>query len=236
MWYITAYKPVGLISLKLSTATSTGGKSLLLPTPFAFKMALLDVIIRDIGLARGKALWPQVRNGQIAINGPRRITVNNTFIKILKPKKGKSTQDPDTGLTRPMVNTIAFREYVQWQGDLEIAFQPGDESDDPWQRWLTMITYLGKRGGFVQAATSHFLSMHLPDSFTSLLPVGTQFPLNGTLQILDDCGPNLTFEQVDIYSSKAMKLGRDRILHHVILPYRLTRSSRGYSLYERIDG
>jgi hypothetical protein len=62
----------------------------------------------------------------------------------------------------------------------------------------------------------------------------SSFSFGGTLQILDDCGPKLTFDQVDIYSGKRMTLGKDRILRHIVLPYRLARSSRGFSLYERI--
>ena len=41
MWWITNFEPVTMFSLKAAAATSTGGKSLLLPTPFSFKMALL---------------------------------------------------------------------------------------------------------------------------------------------------------------------------------------------------
>ena len=91
MWIIAEYEPVSLVSLKLSTATSTGGKSLLLPTPFAIKMALLDVAIRSEGLAAGEALWPAIREGRVAIDGPARIVVNNAFTKILKPPKEKPT-------------------------------------------------------------------------------------------------------------------------------------------------
>jgi hypothetical protein len=53
--------------------------------------------------------------------------------------------------------------------------------------------------------------------------------------MLDDCGPKMTFEHADIYSGKRITLGKERVLHHVVLPYRLTRSSKSYSLYERID-
>ncbi len=73
MWHIITYQPVTLISLKLATATSTGGKSVLLPTPFAFKMALLDVVLRNAGTAEGKRLWPSIRDAQIALNGPMRM-------------------------------------------------------------------------------------------------------------------------------------------------------------------
>ena len=55
MWWITTYEPVSMFSLKAASATSTGGKSLLLPTPFAFKMAILNVVIQIEGIAEGKA-------------------------------------------------------------------------------------------------------------------------------------------------------------------------------------
>ena len=57
----------------------------------------------------------------------------------------------------------------------------------------------------------------------------------GLFQMLDNCNPKMTFEHADIYSGKRITLGKERVLHHVVLPYRLTRSSRSYSLYERID-
>lgn len=247
MWYITTFEPVSLISLKLATATSTGGKSLLLPTPFAFKMALLNAIIQTAGLAQGRARWPAIRDGQVALVGPDHIAVTNTFTKILKPMKGKPTLDEETGLTRGMINTIGFREYVQWQGVVAIAFAPGATSEQlrldgqptqatlDWPQWLTMIAYFGKRGGFVQAIAESQVSATLPEQFTSLDQTADGFLLNGTLQLMDDCGPETTFEQIDIYSGKPLRLGKDRLLRPIILPYRVERSSRGYTLYRRVD-
>jgi hypothetical protein len=52
--------------------------------------------------------------------------------------------------------------------------------------------------------------------------------------MLDDCGPGMTFDQANIYSSKRVTLGKERMLHHIVLPYHETRSSRGFDLYERI--
>ena len=183
----------------------------------------------------GESLWPAIRDGCVAVRGPEQISVNNSFTKILKPIKGRASSDSDTGLIRPMIKTIGFREYVQWRGSVRIAFAPAAAMPDDLSRWLTMISYLGKRGGFVQAIDAPKIVSELPRNFTELKGLEGQFPLNGTLQIMDDCSPKLSFEQVNIYTSKTIRQGKDRILHHVILPYRLTRSSRGYSLYERFD-
>ena len=39
-WIVFAYQPTALFSLKTSRATSTVGKTLLIPTPYAVKMAV----------------------------------------------------------------------------------------------------------------------------------------------------------------------------------------------------
>lgn len=234
MWYVNTFQPVSLISLKIATATSTGGKSLLLPTPFAFKMALLNVIIQDAGLAQGRLHWEAIRDGDVAIHGPEQIVVTNTFTKILKPMKDKPSLDQESGLTRSMINTIGFREYVQWHGEFQIAFRPGVDQSGEWERWLTMINYIGKRGGFIQASGECEQCNNLDETFVHLGQTMTGFSLNGTMQIMDDCSPKLTFEQVDIYSEKNMRTGTDRILRHVVIPYRLVSSSRGYTLYRRL--
>lgn len=236
MWIITTFQPVSLISLKVATATSTGGKSLLVPTPYTLKMALLNTVIQQIGLAEGERLWPLIRDTQFAISGPARIAVTNTFTKILKPMKGKPTLDAETGLTRGMINTIGFREYVQWQGLFQIAAQPATTTEPlPWPQWLTSLQYLGKRGGFVQAI-DWAEAEALTEEFTGLDQPAAVFSLSGTLQLLDDCAEDLRFEQVDIYSGKNLRTGKDRLLRPIILPYRVARSSRGYTLYERIEG
>lgn len=239
MWWITTYEPVTMFSLKVAAATSTGGKSLLLPTPFAFKMALLNTVIQLEGIDAGTQIWPAIRDGKMAIHGPAQIAVNNTFNKILKPSRGQQLPDPDTGILQIMGRSIGFREYVQWHGETQIAFEPSKETDENWALWTTNIHYLGKRGGFIQATGQLDNAEKLPPDFL-LLGEGEQhserFPLDGTLQVMDDCGSNLSFDEVNIYSSKNMRRGTHRILRPVILPYRMARSSRGYTLYERFDG
>lgn len=171
----------------------------------------------------------------MAVRGPDWITVNNSFTKILKPNRNVAV-DPDTGLTSVMIRTIAFREYVQWQGDLQIALWAESPDVEEWQQWLTQIQYMGKRGGFIQAVSIPKATQELPPGFVLLTQgIDGEFPLNGTLQIMDDCDPTLSFEKVDIYSDQNLRLGKDRILRHIVIPYHMQRSSRGYTLYQRID-
>jgi len=61
------------------------------------------------------------------------------------------------------------------------------------------------------------------------------FLADGIIQQLDDCDPSLTFDKANVYSGRGVKLGKERVLRHVVLPYRLARSSKSFSLYERIE-
>lgn len=230
MWLHCSYEPVSLYSLKLSTATSSGGKTLLAPTPYAFKMALLDVAFRLHGATQVEALWPRIRDLQVAYRPPRLVVVSNVFTRVLKPDR---TPTPGAG---PFARTIGYREYVHFGGRLGLAL--GSDDDSP--AWLTplaaAVSYLGKRGGFLQLASPPETSEHLAPEYVRLNPSSPEpFRVDGVLQILDDCGPALTLEQASVYTSGRVRLGRERVQHHVVLPYRLVRASKSYKLYEVLD-
>jgi hypothetical protein len=236
MWLTAEYLPVGLFSLKNAMATSSGGKSLLVPSPYALKMALLDAACRVWGVSRAKTAWPTIRDLPVAVCLPERAVVTNLFTKVLRPRRNPARSGtPDAG---PLGKTIAFREYVWICGNLGIALDVG-ESDSlaEMTELLLQINYLGKRGGFVQLFEPPQVTDYLPEGFVLLNPPGGQerFDSQGLMQMLDDCGPKMTFEHADIYSGTGVRLGKERVLSHVILPYRLARSSKSYSLYERIE-
>lgn len=226
MWTIARYQPTAFFSLKPHMATSTGGKTLIVPTPFAVKTALLDAAIRTRGLERGKAVFPDIRALKVAVWLPRQIVVNNTFQRVLRAARNPA---PEEG---PFQRTIGFREYVQFGGPLALAFRNMSDGLTP---LLAQIHYLGKRGGFIQLLSAPEEVDELPDDFTLLTEgVNAAFPL-GTLQMVDDWGEKLTFERLNIYSDKRITAGKHRVFYHVVLPHQPIRSSRGFTLYERTD-
>jgi hypothetical protein len=238
MWVIAEYQPTTLFSLRPANATTSGGKSLLTPTPFAVKMALLDAAIRVYGRGNAEAWFPRIRDLQIAIALPEHISVINTFVKIMRPHKGGAKDVFGTGLVGPMGNTIAYREMVQFAGSLRLALNDNNDKGaaPPIATLLTQINYLGKRGGFMQL-TQLMEENELEPEFTLLTNDGNgEFLLGSMMQLLDDCGPKMTFEHADIYSGKGIGINNPngRLLRHIILPYRVARSSRGYTLYRRV--
>jgi hypothetical protein len=237
MWLIAEYEAAALFSLKLSSATASGGKTLLVPTPFAIKMALLDAACRIRSVAVAEQMWAQIRDLRIALRSAEQVAVTNLFQKVLKPRRGEvDLDDPDAG---PFQKTIGYREYAQWVGALGIAFGVNDNESMDWLGDLLLnVNYLGKRGGFVQFVPPFQRANELPSNFVEATAEQMAFAVNGTLQVLDDCAPILTFAKANIYNRESrdkIKMGKERVTRHVVLPnYRLTRSSKSFSLYERI--
>ena len=246
-WLLARFKPTNFFSLKPAYATSSGGKSLLSPTPFAIKMALLDVALRTLGEAQGKILFPEIRRLQIAMRPPELATVNNTFAKILRPNDSISKVKKEEQAAKlaeaianqkwPMGSTIAFREYVSFTGEFELAFQ--GMAVETLTALLCQVNYFGKRGGLVQLQDVPQVcpELNLNDyiHLTNSSDMTQGFPLHGVLQMLDDCGDSMTFEHANIYSGKKITLGKERVLRHVVLPYQLVQSSKSFTLYRRID-
>ena len=240
MWTIAQFQPTTLFSLRPANATTSGGKTLVTPTPFALKMALLDAAIRVYGLTQGEKWFPTLRDLQVAVQLPAHLVVINTFIKILRPHKSGPKDLYGTGLLGQFGNTIAYRELVHFGGAIHIALKNTavPNTPPPLPHLLTHIHYLGKRGGFMQCQQIKTTAT-LPPEFTPLNPETppTQFHLHGLLQLLDDCGHKMNFNHANVYHNKSLSIGKSngRILNPIILPYRLAQSSRSYTLYERIN-
>jgi hypothetical protein len=287
MWVTAVYHQVSLFSLKPPHATSTGGKSLLVPTPSSIKMALLDAAIRTTGVQVGARIFPLLRDMAIALSPPPYIIVNNCFVRIQKPRRtdsdskrrrGKSvaedeqappdeeqvaqeSESEDVGSVLSSkeedenrgdgkyVRSVAFREYVQYSGPLGLAAQIEAREDAiRLAQLLPLVNYLGKRGGFFQLDSPPTVRSQLPPQqrflhLTEQTEIEQQAETSmgrdesgprALLQLLDDWSPGMIFDQVNVYAP-SLTVGKDRLQRQVQLPYRLLRSSHGFTLYQRTD-
>lgn len=238
MWLIAEYRPVTLFSLKVGEATSTGAKTVLLPTPFAIRTALLDAAIRTRGKSFGPQAFQLIKGLRLAVRPPERAVVTNLFTKVLKPQRADARRD------EAMQRTISFREYTFLQGDMGLAFEGDEEALGLVETLLPQINYFGKRGSFFQLLHPPYREAELPKGFVPLDgvhladgrptgPTPDQIPL-GIMQLMDDWGPELTYEKVNIYTGEKIRMGKDRVRKGVVLPYKLSRYSRGFSYYEKL--
>lgn len=227
MWVLATYQPTTFFSLKPSNATSSGGKTLLAPTPYAVKMGLLDAALRTEGINYGQQVWEWIRTLPLAVHLPERALVNNVFTRILKPPHNRTKEGFD--------RTIGYREYVHFFGKMRLGFDIHDDSQEgQLKRLLPHITYFGKRGGFFQFLPPIQSVEALPSDFTSLVEQAETWHIESQLQHLDDCDARMSFDQADIYSGKKIRVGKERHTFLAMLPYRLRRSSRSFSDYERL--
>lgn len=243
MWVAANYTATTLFSLRLSTATASGARTHLVPTPYTIKMALLDAACRLDGVNIARENWEWLRGSVVALRPAERVVVNNTFIKILRPRRKDSkskegdVEDSDTGSADAgfFGRTIAYREFAQIDGVFGIALEvQWDEHALLLNRWLPMIQYLGKRGGFVQMVSEPATSDNLPQDYLLLDGKPRPFDLDAMLTQLDDAGDELTFEHANIYSGEKMTIGKHRLFRTVALPYQVARSSRGYTAYRLV--
>jgi hypothetical protein len=224
-WYLVAhYLPTALFSLKDSWATNAAGKTLLVPSPYAVKMALLDVAARWQGVEAAKAVFVWLKSLEVRPSPPQYACVTNSFIKIQRPPK-----KPKPG--EPFGPTVAFREYIQFHGVLRIACEVSKletESLEMLRSLLLRVNYFGKRGCFMQFL--QFDEMEgLDESFITI--AGDQKTSSGSvMHYLDDFGPRMTWDKVNVYTSDKP----DREVKAALLPYRLRRSSKRSSLYVRV--
>ena len=228
--------PVSLFTFRSVQATSSGAKSLFIPTPFAIRTALLDAAIRTKGIQIGELAFNLIKGIPIAVLPPEQVVVTNLFSKILKPTREKNANSA-------LVRTIAFREFAYLSGNMLLAFQIEDEQAFEISLLLNQINYFGKRGSFFQFFKQTMVN-ELPSNFVLLDgPFIEDKKTNGTwphifkvgiIQIMDDWGNDLTFEKVNVFSDEKIRVGSDRIRKSIILPYCLVRSSKSFSYYERI--
>lgn len=229
-WLIAEFAPVALFSLKTSLATSSVGKTLLVPTYYVIKMALVDAAFR-VGFTDEEcaAFLCSLVPVEVRISPPEAAVVTQTFVKIRQEPK---VPDP----LRPFVSSIAYRELVYHRGRWRWAFDlaAGDELlAERLVRLLPYVTYVGKRGSFVQ-----FLGLSrvsgLGVDFTQAVSIeGTwaKPPLWHVAE-LDDFGPEATLEALSTYSAAAVRRDKHRRFVRTIVPLGLVNTGPGFAEYK----
>lgn len=241
-WLILSYLPVSLFSLRMTHATSKGGKTLLVPTPYAFKMTLIDACFRVFGVneaeTKAREVFHLIKGCEIKFSPPLICIVQNTFIKIRQEER-----DAPKGFYVP---TIAYREFCFYsKGMLNVALSLKGFSEDEIAMVIQLsrhINCIGKRGSFWQYAGDLIHSGSLSEEFT--FPREQKDNQISTdkfqwVQHLDDFGDALCkakdgFDRISTYGSGKIELGKHRILKETVIPYSFVKSSKYFTQYKKI--
>lgn len=226
-WLVAEYLPTAPFSLKISLATSSVGKTLVIPTPYSIKMALVDAGFR-IGLSdlECDAYLRALRNIDIRISPPRAAVVTHTFVKVRQESR-KPGQLFDT--------SIAYRELAHHHGSWQWAFDISAVSDRIAEMLVKLaphVSYIGKRGSFIQF-NRMFRLLEVGPEFTQPVDdkqVWTQ-PERAHIAPLDDLGPEADLETLSSFTSKSPKRDKHRLFVNTVIPLGLVNTGPGFSEY-----
>lgn len=230
-WLVIEYYPTSLFSLKISMATSSVGKTLLVPTPYAIKMALVDAAFRaDIYTAECAEFLESLVGVAISIASPLRAVVTHTFVKIRQ-----EPHDPGENHLRPYIGSMAYREYVHYQGSWRWAFDLADGDDKFAERLVHIaphVNYIGKRGSFIQYSGMHRL-VELGAGFTQPVDGKPSFilPQRSHIVPLDDFGPEASLQILSSYTTESAKRDIHRKYVNTIVPLGIINTGHGFTEY-----
>lgn len=239
-WLAASYLPTAMFSLKDSQATSAAGKSLLVPSPYAVKTALIDVAVNWQGVAFAQAVFRWLGQLQVRSSPPQWACVTNAFIKVQRPWEAPKKAGADKVAAKalaiaegkaPWQPTIAFREYIQFEGELKVAFEVSNLAESERQtleELLLRLNMLGKRGGFMQWCGQANLDV-LDATFVTHTGDNRQTLSGAVMHYLDDYGPKMTWEKLSTFDPAKP----DRMVVSALVPYRMVRSGKRSTLYQR---
>ncbi|GAB1540699.1 CRISPR-associated protein Cas5 [Scytonema sp. NUACC21] len=235
VWLTVSYQPVSLFTLKRSDATSMAARSNLVPTPYAIKMALLKALLESQGKQHQdnfdtwiKREFTWIRDLQIYILPPEQLVVNRNGYKLRYYDQTADKADKSR-TTVPMQDGFVFREWIHFQGELQICVGIHEDESNKLQeltQLFAQINYFGKKGCFFQ---------YLPDrTQTTNQPTFIPNPNDSfTIQPMDDFSSKTTFNRINPFSNDKAQLDKDRIIKPGFLPLKLRSTSARYDFYQR---
>jgi len=227
MWLEISYQPTSLFSLKLSSSTSSAGKSLPCPSPYSVKMALLNAIITYDSMETAKDYFDLIRDLKLFFLLPGSFVVNNCMVRILKDndKVSKTLK-----AIEPFKSTVAFREYVYLDGEIKIAVNVANISDKEVEflkKWFVNINYFGKRGCFFQFSgikKKERLSNNYVTVLDKSFPPGIMFPM-------DDVDEKAEFKNMNNFDCRTRAKRNENIY---VFPYKQIEANKTYTFFKNI--
>ncbi len=230
-WLVFRYSPVTLFSLKMSRATSTAGKTLLIPTPYCIKMAFVDAALRHALIDDAERFIRALAETTVRIGVPQQACVTGTIQSVRQEvREVERKKNPHLPLYRA---TIAMREFVHYSGALSVAF----EIDRRPPQWIDLLTRIapainsfGRRGSFFQYRAKERLP-DLDSTFTEPAGSATAPLVWGHTATLDDFGPKATFAALNSFSATAIERGVHRKFVETLIPLGVHNSGPGFVHY-----
>ena len=229
-WLIAEYQPTSLFSLKASQATSSVGVSLVVPTPYAIKMAFVDAAFRaGLTYRECEEAIKLLASVDVRIAPAPLAVVTNTFVKVRQESR-------DGDPLRPYGSTISYRELVYLHGSWRWAFDLA-HIENVVAEQLAMVAphvgYIGKRGSFVQFIGPLYRKLTLGPEFTQPIngTEGWTPPIRSHVRQLDDFGPEADLNTLSSFTSLKPKREKHRRFVATVIPVGIVNTGPGFSEY-----
>ena len=234
MWWEITYEPTSLFSLKASEATNAASKSLLCPSPYSVKMALLNAVCTYDSIKAAEDNFDLIKRLNMEFALPEYIVTNNCFIRVMQESRSETRKENPNIMFK---STVAFREYLYLSGHIKIAVSrsPNLAEDELkfLKKYFAKINYFGKRGCFFQfKEISSSRIEELTSEYSREITDNNYFS-DGRPKILnrvDDFEANVTFASVSNYTKEKTQ----RISRIICLPYQVIKSSKSFTLLKRV--
>jgi hypothetical protein len=233
-WLVFSYQPTGLFALKSSTATSSVGKSLLVPTPYSIKMAFIDAAFRIGWSGDLETLVQDFVFVSVRIGVPEYACVTHSISKIRQEPK----ENGEKASSEKYISAMAYREMVQFSGPIRIAFDLTKMSEKGAGGLVTLapyIGYMGKRGSFFQYLSVCRISALSSIYTQSLLKPDLKLPNRSHVATLDDFGPEANLNVLNSYIKGKVERNKHRVFEKTIIPLGVRSLGSGFSEYIRSD-
>jgi hypothetical protein len=230
-WLIGEFASTAPFSLKVSSATSSVGRTLVIPTPYAIKMALVDGAFRA-GLPEAECAETlrALTKVDVRIAPAPETVVTHTFVKVRQESR-------DADPLRPYGATIAYRELAYLSASTNWAFDLATAEDTLVTRipvLLAHISYIGKRGSFVRFVRLFRAPILGPEYTQPVNRTGTWSPPpRAHIASLDDFGPDADLETLSSFTAKRPRRDRHRRFVETIIPVGIVNTGPGFTRYSR---
>jgi hypothetical protein len=231
-WLVFRYSPVALFALKMSRATSTAGKTLLIPTPYSAKMAFVDAALRHRLTETPHQLVRGLADAHLRIGVPHDACVTGTIQSVRQETRDDDRRrDPKLPPYRP---NIALREFVYHQGPLRLAFDTQSCAAETVALLVgtaPAINYFGKRGSFMQYLDRSW-ERDLDSDFTRPVDGTDTLSSSGAHRtFLDDFGPEASFAALNSFLPTEIRRGLHRVFVDTWIPLVLHNAGPGFLHY-----
>ncbi|MEL6407975.1 MAG: hypothetical protein AAFR81_26640 [Chloroflexota bacterium] len=199
------------------------GRTLLLPTPYAIKMALTDRAIVKFGLGNSQEIFPYIRDLSIDWAGPLTIGVMQVTEKGYRLEKSKTKTQ------------VKIQEHCTYSGSFYLRFENKHSNiKNDLSQLIRMLFRIGKSGSVVNCEYVYSDVTTIDRSWHSLCdPIDYSEVTRGTVQRMDDMQNDVTLADISKYHLSSRI--KTRIQYDIIIPYRLGHASENFVAYERIN-